>query len=199
MERTNKTRLWIESTMLVALTVVLQLTAGLVKVGTITFTFVLIPLVIGAVLHGVRGGFIVGTAFGATVFVQSLTGMEPFGAFLLNINWFYTFLAIVGRCVVLGILVALVNKALSKTGLHSYLTSLISSIAAPVINTGIFLLLFSTLFNDVLMGMVPEDGAGVINYIIFGLVGLNFLIEFGTTVILCPPIIMALKTLKSRF
>ncbi len=193
----NNTRFWLETSILIVITVVLQMTASVVKIGPLVFTFVLIPIIVAAVLHGILGGVIMGFTFGLTVLVQSLLGLEPFGFMLLGIDWISTLIIILGRATVLGLLVALLHKMLQSTMLPPYITATILSILAPLINTGIFVVLFYFLFKPTLIDLAGE-GADPLSFLILTMVGVNVIVEVVTTAILSPPILMALKRVRDN-
>ncbi len=66
----------------------------------------------------------------------------------------------------------------------------ISSILAPVCNTGVFILFMLLFFRPTLSAWA--GGSNVLVYTITGLVGVNFLIEFSVAIILTPAL-MAIK------
>ena len=67
-----------------ALIIVMSFTPiGYLKVGVIEITFLVLPVVLGAITVGTGAGVFLGVAFGATSFIQCF-GMSPFGAALLK-------------------------------------------------------------------------------------------------------------------
>ena len=52
---------------LAALVVVLQLLSSVIKIGTVSITLTLIPIVVGAAFYGPGAGAILGTVFGLVV------------------------------------------------------------------------------------------------------------------------------------
>lgn len=189
---------WVEGAMLVAVTVVLQLLAGLIKIGPVTFSFVLIPLVIASVVHGIKGGVLVGSAFGVIVLIESMTGMDSTGATLLSTSPIKTIVLIIVRCVLVGLFVSLINKWLKNTKLKPLVRVFITSISAPIINTGLFMLFYSTLFYDVLVSDAKGAGQSAIYFLFFGFISLNFFIELLTNLVLCPPIVLAVEEFRRR-
>lgn len=191
-------KVWIGCTLLAALTVVLQFIAGTIKIGEFNLTFSLIPIVIAAMFYGVKGGVIVGTTFGLTILVQCIIGFDPGGYYLFNLNPVFTTIACVVRTFLVGLLLGLIYLAIRKAIKNTFVQSLILSVAAPVLNTGIFLILYALMFNDLLMAAAAENNTDVWSFIIFAFVGMNFLIEILTTAILCPPIVKALEAIRKR-
>lgn len=176
-----------------ALIVVLTMTAGMIQIGSLKLTFVLVPVALTGILFGVIPGTIAGFAFGLTVFMQCVTGLEAFGYALFVINPFYTFIATVGRGIFAGLLTALVYKGMSKLVKNMYVKAIVTAIAAPVLNTGIFLIAYSTLFTGHLKELASESGEGIFTFVFVILVGINFIVELATSVILTPPAAKALE------
>ena len=71
---------------LAALVVVLQLLSSVIKIGTVSITLTLIPIVVGAAFYGPGAGAILGTVFGLVVYINSATGADTGGnlVFLAN-------------------------------------------------------------------------------------------------------------------
>ena len=64
---------------LAALVVVLQLLSSVIKIGTVSITLTLIPIVVGAAFYGPGAGAILGTVFGLVVTINSATGADTGG------------------------------------------------------------------------------------------------------------------------
>ena len=79
-----------------------------------------------------------------------------------------------------GYIAGIVYKALSKK--NEFLAVVLSAIICPVINTGLFVLGMYIFFVDTLSAWA--NGVNIIYYVIFGLTGLNFIVELITTVVL---------------
>jgi len=63
----------------------------------------------------------------------------------------------------------------------------VAAIACPVVNTGIFLLGCQVFFLDTITEWAAAyNFADVGTYMIFGLTGVNFLIELGVNLVLAP-------------
>ena len=78
--------------MLAAVIVLMAFTPiGYLKVGAVSITFIMIPVVIGAVVTGPRGGALLGAVFGITSFIQCF-GLDTFGTAMMSINPVFTFL-----------------------------------------------------------------------------------------------------------
>ena len=82
----SKVRQTALTAVLTAIVVLMAFTPlGYLRVGLVSITFLVIPVVIGGIVLGpVRGGFL-GAVFGATSFIQCF-GMDAFGTALLALD-----------------------------------------------------------------------------------------------------------------
>lgn len=171
-----------------ALTAILQLLSGLLT-GILPFSLslVLIPISVAAWYYGVSGGLILGGVFGLTVFIQCITGLDQTGLMLYSMDPLATFVLSFGRCLLVGLIIGLVGKAKTDNPVLKY----VYAAFLPTMNTTVFVVLYSLLFDSVLL-----EAAGsyenVISFIIFALVGINFIIELALNVIILPPLLRAL-------
>jgi uncharacterized membrane protein len=134
--------LWMAQTAILAAIVILMAFTplGYLRVGTIEITFLMIPVVIGAILVGPGSGAVLGAIFGATSFAQAFLGMSPFGAALMAINPFYTFILTMIPRILMGWLVGIIFKKLNqvdktKGKIVSYI---IASLSGALLNTVLF-------------------------------------------------------------
>ena len=74
---------------LTALVVVLQLWGSYIRIGGTNLSFVLVPIVLGAVMVGPLAGAFLGLLFGAIVIAMGVTS-DPFTIFLFSQNPFGT-------------------------------------------------------------------------------------------------------------
>ena len=185
--------------MLLALVVALQIFGGFIKIGMFSPSLVLIPIVIGAILVGPTGGAIVGAAFGVVVVVQCAMGIDAGGFILWNINPFLTALICLVKGTCAGLVPGLIYKAIAgnePTDKKILVSSIIAALSAPIVNTGLFLVGLSVFFTDTLYAW--SGGTNVMLYIITGLVGINFLIEFFINVVVSPAISTVVKVATRR-
>ncbi len=211
----QKTLRLVQLAMLTALIVVLQW-LGTLLTGFIglPMSLVLIPIVIGAFLLGPWEGTFLGIMFGIMTIVMGFTGADAFTSIL-----FYNFG--IGKCVITvlicllkaglagfgaGMVYKLLNKAFG--GKYVTLTTIIASITAPVINTGVFvigMLLF--FFNDTadiqiaLAEKLEQELTSVtpsFEYIFLVLAGMNFVMEFLINLILSPAIIRIVDVIRKK-
>ena len=168
---------------LMALTVVMQFVSGMLPpIGGFSLSLVLIPIVLGAALHGPSVGALLGATFGAVVFINCMTGADPGGAMVFQANPFLCFLVVMGKGVLAGFSSGLIYESLEHK--NGYLAMLFAAIACPAVNTGVFISCMFTLFKDVLAAWA--GGSNVVTYVLTGLVLANFIPELIINVIVCP-------------
>ena len=75
------------------------------------------------------------------------------------------------------------------------LAAVAAGIVCPVVNTGVFLLGCRIFFMPMLASMAQSLGFGdnVGRFMIFGLVGVNFLAELGVNIVLSPVILRLIR------
>ena len=177
--------------LLTAIVVVLQFVSMALRFGTFSITLTLVPIVVGAALYGWKTGAWLGLVFGVAVL---LTGDA---AAFLAINIPGTIATVLVKGAMAGLCAGLVYHLVAKK--NQVVAVLLSSITAPIVNTGIFLLGCRLFFYDT----VQAWGAGLgfentFVYMIVGLVGINFLIELGVNLVLNPAILQIIKIGKKK-
>jgi len=162
--------------LLAAIIIVMSFTPlGYLRIGAIEITFLMIPVAIAAIIIGPLGGAIAGGIFGISSFIQCF-GTSLFGATLLSINPFFTFILCVIPRILAGWIPGLIYMAIQKFGKDRIIPAMVASLAAPLLNTvlfvgGLFLMFGSTEF---IRGFGDTVWA-----IIVLLVGVNGLVEAG--------------------
>ena len=169
--------------LLAALIVVLQLMSYGIKIGTFNLSLVLIPLVVGGVLFGARSGALLGGIFGVVVVICCITGMDIGGNILWNVNPWLTAAVCIAKGVAAGAAGGAVAALFRKAG-KPVAGVIAAAITVPIVNTGLFTAAMWFLFRETLISWAA--GQDVVYYVFFGLIGINFLIEFGLNVILAP-------------
>lgn len=184
---------------LFAIIIVLQVISNYVKVGPVNVTLTLIPLVMGGIVLGVKGGTLLGLAFGLTTLVCGLIGID--GGFVMTLmsggafNVVMTILICLVKGTMAGFISALLFKVISKK--NFVLATIIAAISAPIVNTGLFILGALTLTN-VIGGMAAANNVSVIYFLIIGCAGFNFLFELGTTLVFAPALTRVVKAVAKR-
>lgn len=171
--------------LLTAIVVVLQLISLGMRFGMFSITFVLIPIVVGSALYGWKAGAWLGFVFGVVVVLTDA------GAFLA-VDIIGTVITCLLKGALAGTAAGLIYKLLSKK--NDTLAVIAAAVTTPIVNTGVFLLGCCIFFMDT----VSEWAAGfgyenVGAYMIFGLVGINFIIEFAINLVLNPVIVRLIR------
>ncbi len=172
-----------------ALIIVLQLVSALltrfVPVIPVSITLTLVPIVVGAALYGVGAGAYLGGVFGVVVLLFCVTALDAGGAMLWNANALMCALVCLVKGVAAGAAAAAVYRLISKKG--QTLGAVCAGIAAPVVNTGLFIVAVFLFFRDTLI--LWAGGKDLLTYAILGLAGINFLVELCVNLILAPIIV----------
>lgn len=172
--------------LLTAIVIVLQFVSMALRFGNFSITLTLIPIVVGAALYGIKTGAWLGFVFGAAVL---LTGDA---ASFLTVNVPGTIATVLVKGAMAGLCAAVVYRLIAKK--NEIIAVLVSSVVAPVVNTGIFLLGCRIFFYDTVKAWGEKLGfENAFVYMIVGLVGINFLIELGTNLVLNPAILRIIK------
>ena len=145
-------------------------------------SLVLIPIVIGAASCGKKVAAWLGFVFGITVLLSG-----DAGAFLA-INVPGTIITVLAKGALAGLAVDLLYSLLQK--INRYMAILVSAVICPVVNTGVFLIGCKLFFWDTIetWSAGSEYGSNVIKYVIFLLIGGNFIFELLINVIMSPTI-----------
>lgn len=187
------TRTMVVGALLTALVFVLQFMGASIRFGTFSISLVLIPIVIGAVTCGKGIGAWLGLVFGgavlasgdATLFMQ----FDVFGTIL-------TVLVKGAACgYVAGLVYELVCKSFSKNS--SYIGAIAAAVICPVVNTGVFLLGCKIFLMDA-VAHIAGGGVDLGKFMIFVLVGINFIFEMVVNVIFAPAISHIIKVVTKK-
>ena len=198
----QKTLELVQLSMLAALVVVLQILSALIPPigGMVSITLTLIPVVIGAILFGKKGGAILGFTFGVIVMINCITALDPGGNILWNTNPFLTAFLCLLKGTLAGFVPAVVYSALTRSKTVSttkkIFSTALAAMLAPIVNTSTFVIGMLLFFKDTLT--IWADGKPIMLYILLGLAGLNFLIEFIINIILTPAIIRIVDVVKKK-
>ena len=141
----GNTRFLVELAVLIALELLLEMTGlGYIKTGALEFTIMQVPVVIGAIVLGPKGGSILGAVFGLTSFWQCF-GKSYFGATLLGIQPVFTFVLCVVPRLLMGLLCGLLYRwlsAMKKTALRCAVVGLFGALLNTVLFMGLLVALF---------------------------------------------------------
>ena len=85
-------------------------------------------------------------------------------------------------------------RALEKS--NRIVATVVAALVSPIVNTGIFVLGMMIFFKDTLNAWA--GGSDILYYIIFGLTGVNFLVEVATNIILSPVVLKIMDAVKKK-
>ena len=170
---------------LTALVVLLQFMGAFVHFGPFSISLVLIPIVIGAAIGGVRLGAWLGLVFGLVVLASGDA------AAFLAISVPGTIVTVLLKGTACGALAGLTYQKLASRSRDLAVAA--AAVVCPAVNTGVFLLGCLLFFLDTVAAWGQAAGFGSLGaYMIFGLVGGNFLFELGSNVVLSPIVVRLL-------
>lgn len=171
---------------LTALVVVLQFLGAFVRFGPFQISLVLVPIVIGAAVGGAGLGGWLGFIFGLVVLLNGDA------AAFLAVNAVGTVLTVLLKGTLCGVVAGKVYKLLAEK--NKTLAVFAAALACPVTNTGVFLIGCVLFFLNTIAAWGSEAGfTNVFEYLIVGMVGLNFLVETAVNLVLSPVITRLLK------
>ena len=194
----RKTKTLVGMAIFTAIVVVLQLIASFVKFGFFTPSLVLIPIVIGTAIYGIKAGAWLGFVFGVVVLIACITGADQGGYLMWGVNPAVTALVCVGKGVACGALAGLTYQLLHHK--NQILATVAAAVVCPVVNTGLFCLGAVAVFKPLLLewaaGWAAQNGmeaVSLVTYVFLGLIGINFLVELLINVVLSPVVVRILK------
>ena len=196
----------VELALLVALVFVLQMLGSFIKIGPLPMSFVLVPIVIGAFLLGWREGAFLGLVFGVITMIMGIIGVDAFSFMLWQANPFWFVVACLVKATAAGLGAGLIYKGLNKVLGEKYIivSTVIASISAPIINTGIFVAGMLLFFFDTMEGLpamfpgVFGQFGGAIEVVFLGLAGLNFIGEFIVNLVVSPAIVRIIAAVGKK-
>ena len=193
----EKTKALVGMAIFTAIVVVLQILAtALGRMGLTPPSLVLIPIVIGAAVYGLKTGAWLGLVFGVVVLLAGVLGVDLFTAGMWNYNPLATASICIVKGVAAGFLAGAVYRLLNKW--DRIVAVVAAALVCPLVNTGLFLLGATVFFKDYLMNTYSVEAAGFVGFLFLGLVGVNFLIEMAINLILSPMIVRVLKFKKKN-
>lgn len=169
-----------------ALVIVLQFLGSFIRFGMFSISLVLIPIVVGAALYGWGAGAWLGFVFGVVVLLSG-----DAAAFLV-VNVPGTILTVLLKGTLAGLCAGAVYRLASK--INTYVGVIASAVVCPLVNTGIFLLGCMIFFLPTITEWGEAAGfSGLGSYILYGLVGGNFLFEMLFNIVFSPIILRVIR------
>ena len=171
---------------LTALCVALQVMSNYITFGPVSITLALIPVVIGAILYGVKGGAFLGAVVGIVIL------LSPSTSGFLAFNPVMTIILCLVKTSLAGAVSALLFKAINKK--KTLPAVVVSSLIVPIINTGLFAI-------GVLLFFLPLFGEGIeaVKYLFLTVIGINFIVEFLVNALLASTIYYLIKLIAKKF
>lgn len=186
----TSTRTLVLGAILTALVVILQYLGQFIRLGPFSISLVLIPIVIGAAACGTAVSGWLGFVFGVVVLITD-------AAAFLAVSIPGTILTVLAKGIACGLAAGIVFRLLEKK--NKYLATIAAAVVCPIVNTGIFALGCRIFFWDTLR--VWGEGLGFENafaYMIFGMIGANFLVEMASNIVLSPAVVRLLGMVRKK-
>ena len=183
--------------LLLALTLIFAFSPiGYIKTLGVEITIVMIPVTIGAIVIDEKSGAILGTVFGLTSFAQCFYS-SPFGAALLAINPFYTFIICLVPRILMGYLGGIFYRLMRKYDKGNFWSILLTSIITPLLNTILFtsIMLLSFGRSEYITGL--RAGKNIFAFVV-AFVGLNGIIEIIVCSVISTAVCKALFAMMNK-
>ena len=185
----------VQLAILLALTIVLQTLGNNFKIGPVSISLVLIPIVLGGILHGPWAGGLLGLVFGL------ITLGEPMAQTLLPLSPFMTVVICVGKGTLAGIGAGFIYKLVAKKNKRAALFA--ASAAAPLINTLFFItgctVIADTVIASGTFGAIPADTPRWMFFLMVAAgVSVNFLAELIVNLLAAPALYRVTETIEKR-
>ena len=163
--------------LLLALEIIFQIVGNYLQFGPVNINLSLVTIVLAAALYGPLSGAILGFFNGlmALLSPSTLTIFMP-------ISPLGTILACLLKTTIAGFLAGLVFKLFKNK--NNLVGLILASIIVPIVNTGLFSVFCLIFFRPFLESGVGEAFPNIGAFLIFGIIGWNFIFEIITTVIL---------------
>lgn len=173
---------------------------GYIKTVGLEITLLVIPVVIGGICLGPKGGLILGTLFGITSFLQCVLGLSTFGAMLFTINPFLDAIVCIIPRAIMGFLVGVIFNSLNKLFKNDIIAHIVSSMAGALLNTILFMSLLCLCFynTEYIQSFKTALGANNVFIFIILFVGTNGLIELGINFIIGAFVTKTLFVINNR-
>lgn len=177
--------------------------AGILSALVIVLSFIRIPVLSVTTVKLILPVVVIGAALSGPIlavwlaFVSELiTFFSGEAAMFIEWNAFGTFATLVVKGVSYALAAGFVYKLMSKK--HPSGAVFCSAMVAPIVNTAVFLIGCRLFIWPSLVAMAGANGVGM-GMLLFGMAGMNFIIEFVLNVILCPSILRIIDIAKDKF
>ena len=172
----------------------------IVPIG-LEITLLVIPVVIGAICLGPKGGLILGTLFGITSLLQCVFGFSTFGATLLSINPIFTAILCIIPRALMGFLVGVIFNTLNKLLKKDLFAHVIAAVSGALLNTIFFMSTLCLFFynTEYIMSFREYLGSNNVFTFIILFVGINGLVEAAVNFIVGAAVTKTLFTIFKKY
>jgi len=169
---------------------------GFLNIGPLAITLNMIPVAIGAIAMGPKGGAILGAVFGITSFLQciGIGGTSAMGVILFEINPFFAFVQRFVPRLLMGLLTGYIFKFVKKIS-NSTVASFVSGFSAAFLNTALFMTFLVVLFGNTEYLQEQINGRNILLFICT-FVGINAVFEMLASTVFTGVIAKALEKAK---
>ena len=171
--------------LLLALEIIFQIIGNYLQIGPVNINLSLVTVVLGAVLYGPLSGAVLGFFNGLIVLLSPSTI-----AIFMPISPVGTVIACLLKCTIAGLVAGLLFKLFKNK--NNLVGLIIASILVPIINTGIFSVVCLLFFRPFLESGISETFPNIGAFLIFGVIGINFIVEIVSTTVISVPLGMIL-------
>ena len=171
--------------LLLALEIIFQIIGNYLQIGPVNINLSLVTVVLGAVLYGPLSGAVLGFFNGLIVLLSPSTI-----AIFMPISPIGTVIACLLKCTIAGLVAGLLFKLFENK--NNLIGLIIASLLVPIINTGIFSIVCLLFFRPFLESGVSEAFPNIGAFLIFGVIGINFIVEIISTAVISVPLGMIL-------
>ena len=166
--------------LLLALEIILQILGNYLQFGSVNINLSLMTIVLAAILYGPLSGAVLGFFNGLMALLSPSTL-----AIFMPINQVATILVCLLKTTLAGLIAGFVFKPFKNK--NQIIGLIICSILVPVINTGIFSLFAVLFFRPFLESGISEQFPNIAAFLIFAVIGINFIFEIISTVVFSTP------------
>ncbi len=161
-----------------------------IPLGQFSITLALIPLVVGSILYGPKGGIFLGFIMGLVVLLMD-------AQFFYALNPIGTIIVVLLKSILTGLIVGLVYNLIKNK--NKKLAIIIATLIAPIINTSVFFIGCLVFFYKPILGFATDAGVNAIMYIIVYYIGINFIIEFFINIVLSPTVVYLINVVSKNY
>ncbi len=185
--------------MFAALVVILSFISQYLVFGPVSITLSLIPIILGAILFGPVSGGILGGVMGAMVTYSVVTGAGGLlSTMMFQKHPILTVVLCFLKTIAAGVLSGWIWKLLQNK-VKPLVGTLLTALACPICNTGIFCAALLIFYNDILHTFAAgADFTNVFLFIVVMILGINFVVEVAINLILTPAILRIIDAVKKK-